>query len=115
MRPLRAFTAGLGVETNTFSRLEVGMDDFRRTFLFKPGEHPDMLTEVSAPLHVLRRRRDEPGWTLVAGTYAFALPGGRTLRAANEPLRAAISDQLASIWQAAQEALSLPAGMGVGG
>src|SRR3546814_3445055 len=82
MRPLRAFTAGLGVETNTFSRLDVGMDDFRRTFLCKPSEHPDMLTEVSAPLHVLRRRRDEYGWTLVEGNDAFALTGGRTLRAA---------------------------------
>src|SRR3546814_19639659 len=112
MRPLRAFTAGLGVETNTFSRLEVGMDDFRRTFLFKPGEHPDMLTAVSAPLHVLRRRRDEHGWTLVEGTYAFALPRGRTLRAAYEHLRAATLAPPAAVGTLGRGTLSLPRPLG---
>src|SRR5690606_32560080 len=76
LRPLRAFTAGLGVETNTFSALHVGLEDFRRTFLYRPGEHPEALTEVSAPLHVLRRRRDRQHWQLHEGTYAFALPAG---------------------------------------
>src|SRR5690606_40725296 len=86
-RPLRAFTAGLGVETNTFTGLKVDLDDFRRTFLFGPGEHPDGLTEVSAPLHVLRRRRETMGWDVVEGTYAFALPAGRTVRTVYEGLR----------------------------
>src|SRR3546814_15804948 len=70
-----------------------------------------MLTEVSAPLHVLRRRRDEHGWTLVEGTYAFALPGGRTLRAAYEHLRDAILDQLAAVGPVDLVALSLHGAM----
>lgn len=110
-RPLRAFTAGLGVETNTFTRLEVDLAAFSQTFLFRPGQHPDLLTEVSAPLHVLRRRRDERGWDLVEGTYAFALPAGRTVRAVYEALRDEIVAQLRAAGPIDMVALSLHGAM----
>lgn len=110
-RPLRAFTAGLGVETNTFTRLEVDLAAFSQTFLFRPGQHPDILTEVSAPLHVLRRRRDERGWDLVEGTYAFALPAGRTARAVYEGLRDEIVAQLKAAGPVDMVALSLHGAM----
>lgn len=110
-RPLRAFTAGLGVETNTFCGLEVDMAAFRQTFLFGPGEHPDALTEVSAPLHVLRQRREQEGWDLIEGTYAFALPAGRTRRAAYESLRDDILAQLAAAGPVDMVALSLHGAM----
>lgn len=110
-RPLRAFTAGLGVETNTFTSLETDLEAFRRTFLFRPGEHPDVLTEVSAPLYVLRRRREAVGWTVIEGTYAFALPAGRTTRAAYEGLRDEILGQLAAAGPVDMVALSLHGAM----
>jgi microcystin degradation protein MlrC len=91
---MRAFTAGLGTETNTFSPLYIGLDDFRETCLYGPGEHPRLLTEVSAPLEVLRRRRDIEGWTVVEGGWAFALPGGRVGASAYRQLREALLDQL---------------------
>lgn len=93
-RPLRAFTAGLGAETNTFSPLHIGIDGFADTFLYRPGTHPDVLTEVSAPLQVLRQRRDQQGWRVVEGTYAFALPAGRVMQDVYEALRDEILTQL---------------------
>lgn len=95
-KPLKAFTAGLGVETNTFSPLDVGLDAFAQTFLYHAGGHPDALTEVSAPLHVLRQRRDHRGWGLTEGLYAFALPAGRVTRDAYETLRDEILRDLAA-------------------
>lgn len=93
-RSLRAFTAGLGTETNTFSPLYIDMEAFERTCLYRPGEHPDELTEVCAPLQVLRQRQRKLGWDLVEGTYAFALPAGRVSRACYEALRDEILEQL---------------------
>lgn len=111
IRPLRAFTAGLGVETNTFTGLKVDLEDFQRTFLFGPGEHPRALTEVSAPLHVLRHRRETTGWDVVEGTYAFALPAGRTVRTVYEGLRDEILGQLAAAGPVDMVALSLHGAM----
>ena len=108
---LRAFTAGLGVETNTFSSLEVGWQDFARTFLCRPGEHPEELTEVSAPLYLLCRRRRELGWDVVEGTYAFALPAGRCRRTVYESLRNEICEQLAAALPVDLVALSLHGAM----
>jgi len=109
--PLRAFTAGLGVETNTFSSLHVGLEAFEQTFLYRPGEHPDVLTEVSAPLYVLRRRREVQDWAVLEGTYAFALPAGRVSRTAYETLRDEILGQLAAADPVDLVALSLHGAM----
>lgn len=110
-RPLRAFTAGLGVESNTFSTLHVGLEAFAQTFLYRPGEHPPQLTEVSAPLYLLRQRVRERGWSLVEGTYAFALPGGRVERSAYETLRDEILAQLEAAGDVDMVALSLHGAM----
>jgi microcystin degradation protein MlrC len=110
-RPLRAFTAGLGTETNTFSPLHIGIEAFEETILYRPGEHPPDLTEVSAPLHVLRDRAATRGWTLCEGTYAFALPAGRVGRAAYESLRDEILAQLAAAGPIDLVALSLHGAM----
>lgn len=110
-RPLRAFTAGLGVETNTFSALYIGLEAFAQTFLYRPGEHPPALTEVSAPLYVLRRRGGLQGWDVVEGTYAFALPAGRVGRSAYETLRDEILAQLAAAGPVDMVALSLHGAM----
>jgi microcystin degradation protein MlrC len=91
---MRAFTAGFGAETNTFSGLYIGLDEFRDGFLFGPYTHPPELTEVSAPLFVLREERERRGWEVIEGTYAFALPGGRVGFRTYELLRDRILSEL---------------------
>lgn len=91
---MKAFTAGFGAETNTFSGLFIGLDDFRDCFLFDPYAHPPELTEVSAPLFVLREKRASSGWEVIEGTYAFALPGGRVGMQTYETLRGRILSEL---------------------
>jgi len=91
---MRVFTAGLGAETNTFSGLYIGLDEFRDGFLFEPYTHPPELTEVSAPLFVLREKRQRCGWEVIEGTYAFALPGGRVGSWTYELLRERILSEL---------------------
>lgn len=86
-RPLKVFTAGLGVESNTFSDMDVDWSDFERTCLYRKGSHPGELTEVTAPLFVLRERARDHAWRVVEGPYAFALPAGRTKREVYEALR----------------------------
>lgn len=92
-RKLKVFTAGLGVETNTFSPMQVEMRDFAATCLFRHGTHPDELTEVSAPLAVLRARSRDLGWSIVEGPYAFALPAGRVAQDVYEALRDEIIEE----------------------
>lgn len=90
----RVFTAGFGTESNTFVGRTLTVEDFRDTFYFGPGRHPHRLTEVSAPLYVLRELASSRGWDVVEGTYAFALPGGRLERRSYELIRDEILDQL---------------------
>src|SRR5512146_2071168 len=108
---MKAFTAGLGTESNTFSPLYIGLQDFRDAYYFGPGKHPPHLTEVSAPLIVLRERRDRLGWRVVEGSYAFALPGGRVGKVAYETLRDEILAQLKAALPVDFVALSLHGAM----
>lgn len=108
---MKVFTAGLGVEANTFSGLCVGLDDFRDVFLYGPNEHPDALTEVSAPLFVLREKHRREGWEVVEGTYAFALPGGRVGQGTYAYLRDRILDELREALPVDFVALSLHGAM----
>lgn len=95
-RRLRAFTAGLGTESNTFIGRPIGLAEFESAFLHRPGEFPDRLTEISAPLYVLRERARAGEIVLVEGTYAFAFPDGRVEAGTYEFLRDEILAQLAS-------------------
>jgi microcystin degradation protein MlrC len=104
---MKAFTAGFGAETNTFSNLYTGMEDFESGFLFAPYTHPPALTEVSAPLFVLREKRLQSGWEVIEGTYAFALPGGRVGRDTYELLRERILSELRAAMPVDMVALSL--------
>jgi len=59
---MRVFTATLGTETNTFSPLPTGLENFLETLHWPPGSHPAFPTEVTAPLWAARERRDRDGW-----------------------------------------------------
>jgi len=108
---MKAFTAGLGAETNTFSGLYTGLEDFQDCFLFAPYTHPPELTEVSAPLFVLREKCAQSGWEVIEGTYAFALPSGRVGREAYEILRDRILGELRAALPVDMVALSLHGAM----
>ena len=92
----RFFTAGLGTESNTFIGRPVRLEDFAGAFLCRPGEFPAALTEISAPLYVLRERAKAGEIELVEGTYAFAFPAGRVEDRTYELLRDEILGQLSA-------------------
>ena len=108
---MRVFTAGLGAETGSFGAACIGLADFEETYFYGPFEHPDVLTEVSAPLLVLRRRQATAGWTVAEGSYLFALPGGRVARRVYESLRDRILQELQQAMPVDAVALSLHGAM----
>ncbi len=108
---MKVFTAGFGTESNTFSPLYLGLEDFREAYFYGPGQHPRRLTEVSAPLFVLRERRDRLGWTVAEGSYVFALPGGRVGKATYELLRDRLLGELQAALPVDFVALSLHGAM----
>lgn len=107
----RFFTAGLGTESNTFVGRPVRLEDFAGAFLCRPGEFPSGLTEISAPLFVLRERARTGEIELVEGTYAFAFPAGRVEDPTYELLRDEILGQLAAALPVDAVALSLHGAM----
>ncbi len=55
---MRIFTASLATETNTFSPIPTDRASFETAFYAGPGQHPETPTLCSAPMVVLRRRRE---------------------------------------------------------
>jgi len=93
-RRLRVFVATFGTETNSFSPLPTGLDAFRATMLWRPGEHPDFATEATGPLWAARERGRDGRYEVIEGTCAFAMPGGPVTARAYQMLRDEILDQL---------------------
>ena len=94
---MKIFIACLGTETNTFSPIPTGLENFRETTLFHGDatQHaPDLFT---APLHVWRRNGELEQATVVESLAAFAQPAGITVRQVYEDLR----DELLSDLKAA--------------
>lgn len=71
---LRLFGGGVATETNVFSPIPTGIEDF------KPGNYDASLARYAA-------LAEERGHTYVQGFYGFAQPAGMTTRAAYETLR----------------------------
>jgi len=91
---MRVFTATLGTETDSWSPIPTGWDSFRDVMLWRPGEHPDFVTEATGPLWACRQRSAKSEFEVIEGTCAFAMPGGPTARTVYEDLRNEILDQL---------------------
>ncbi len=92
---MKAFTACLGSETNTFSPILCGREAFEGNFYALPGEHPDHPTLYSGPMMALRRRaRESADLQVVEGLSTFATTGGIVTRAVYEEYRDAILAQL---------------------
>ena len=86
---MRAFTATLATETNSFAPLPTGLSAFRQPgHYFKAGTHPPEPTALSDwMLAKVRERARRDGWTLAEGMMAFAEPAGVTTREAWDSLR----------------------------
>lgn len=91
---MRIFVGGVATETNTFSPIFMGIEDFRATMYAKGGEHPDRPTLVTAALIELRRRAGLGELDLIEGTTAWAEPAGMLNRQAFEQIRDEILDDL---------------------
>lgn len=93
---MKVFTASLATETNSFSPIYTGLEDFYDAFYAPPGEHPSTPTLCSAPLIACREIAEREGWQLVEGTCTWAEPGGMVSRHAYEKLRDEILSQVAA-------------------
>jgi microcystin degradation protein MlrC len=84
---LKIFIACLGTETNTFSPIPTGLENFSETTLFHGDatQHaPDLFT---AAMHVWRKNGEMEQATIVESVAAFAQPAGITVRKVYEDLR----------------------------
>lgn len=79
---MRVFAGGITTETNTFSPVPTGLDDF---ILAHNGAEDDPCE--CQILRTLRELTDSKGWTFCPAFIAFAEPGGTTARNAYEHLR----------------------------
>jgi len=91
---MKVFIACLGTETNTFSNMPTGLENFRETMLFhgdatRQGEHLFAL-----PLRIWRQRSEAHQGEVVESLAAFAQPGGVTVRKVYEGFRQEILDDL---------------------
>lgn len=108
---MRVFTATLGTETDSFSPIPTGLQSFKDTMYWKPGEHPGFPTEATGPLWACRQRAQSFAWDVVEGTCAFAMPGGPTSKVAYETLRDEILGQLEAAMPVNMVALGLHGAM----
>ena len=89
----RLFAAGIGTETNVFSPIPTGVDDYQLASADDPPEVRDGITfgtSFRSYADVASRHRYE----LVYGTYAYALPAGLTSRTGYLALRDRLLDEL---------------------
>ena len=82
---VRVFCASLATETNTFSPMPTGMDDYD---IIRAHERMDEDDEsILNRETVFRRLSEERGWEFVMSLSAFAQPAGKTVRSVYESLR----------------------------
>jgi microcystin degradation protein MlrC len=91
---VRVFTAAFYSETNTFSPRPMGWSSFREQMLYRPGEHPDYLHEVTCLLYLCRKRARAHSWDVVEGTCAYAKPAGPVSQVVYESIRDEILGQI---------------------
>src|SRR5262249_41426345 len=96
-RFLRIFAAGLGTETNSFSRRPAGMRGFGEYLRLPAGQRLEAPQEASAVPWAAQEYAARNGATALIGPTSFAMPAGPTLRHVYEALR----DELLAALQAA--------------
>lgn len=90
---MKAFTASLATETNTFAPCPTGMRGFQECF-HPAGTHPQEMMLFSGPLTALRMKAKESNLEVIQGLVTAAQPSGITTRQTYETLRNQILDDL---------------------
>jgi microcystin degradation protein MlrC len=90
----KMFLAMLATETNTFSPLPTGWNNWRDTVLRHRKEHDPTVSRRQSVYAPLFARMDERDWTLAPGLQAFAVPAGTTPREVYETLRDELLEDL---------------------
>jgi microcystin degradation protein MlrC len=83
---MRIFSGSFATETNTFGPMPTSIRCFHERGYFPAGQHPDKMQLFSGPLWAARLHK-QPGWTLIEGMTAGAVPNGTVTRHAYETLR----------------------------
>ncbi len=91
---MKAFIACLGTETNTFSPIPTGMQNFAETMLFHGDATQHEPNLFSEPLHVWRQCAEARNWEVAESIAAFAQPAGTTVGPVYEALRDELLDDL---------------------
>ncbi|NRA88211.1 MAG: M81 family metallopeptidase [Rhizobiales bacterium] len=91
---MRIFVAGIATESNSFSPIFIGLEDFEASLYAAPYQHPDTPTLCTAALIELRKRANKENFSLIEGTTCWADPGGLVSRHCFETLRDEILEQV---------------------
>ncbi|MDE0942221.1 MAG: M81 family metallopeptidase [Alphaproteobacteria bacterium] len=91
---MKTFIACLGTETNTFSPIPTGLQNFQDTMLYHGDATQGPADMHTAPLMVWRDMTEADGGEVVESLATFAQPAGITVRAAYEGLRDEILQDL---------------------
>ena len=89
---VRVFCASLATETNTFSPMPTGMDDY--DIIRAHERNIDDEEGLWNREEVFRRLSEARGWEFVMSLTAFAQPAGKTVRSVYESLRDEFLDDL---------------------
>jgi len=84
---MKVFIACLGTETNTFSPIPTGLENFEETMLFRGDATRHTADLFTAPLHAWRQAAELEQANVVESIAAFAQPAGPTIRKVYEDLR----------------------------
>ena len=77
---MRIFTAGLGLEANTFLPLPTSYQAFIEKLYLPPGQHQPRPSHQSAACWVAQERAKRDGFEVIAGACYAAQPGGVATR-----------------------------------
>lgn len=95
---MKAFSAWLNTETNTFSPMPTSYRSFAEAgYLAHKGQHDASMKGSALPIFTFRRLAEAQGWKVVESLSAVADPAGRTVRSVYEAFRQEILDDLASV------------------
>jgi microcystin degradation protein MlrC len=84
---MKVFAAGLWTESNGLVAMPTVLEDYKAGCIWRAGEPAPADHIVLEPLHIWERMTKEAGGTFARGLFAYAAPGGHTLRRVYEDLR----------------------------
>ena len=91
---MRIFIASFGTETNVFSPLPTGRDDFLNTYFYRNDALKHGPLPFNSPLHIWKQQADIDGHDIICSISTFAQPAGRTVKAVYEEFRDMILEDL---------------------